>query len=172
MKCLLVVVLSTLLSYSSSAQDEFLSGELTIPTGWSNQVYLSVKNNYRTAGIIDASDIIAKTRADSVGRFFFPRSIFTKEEKIYELHLSESEEEVEMFISDFQAGGMGNNFLIFSSTNNSKIKIKHSEEGRVFGAIISDNKAANKWQQLNGARHDYLALSAENGENAKKTLSI
>lgn len=165
-KLVLAWSLALLMCFSSTAQETVLTGFISVPENWSTTLYLSVKNNYRTIDIVDASHIVASTQIDSSGNFSFPKSVFTDDERIYQLHISESENEIEVFISDFNEGGIGNNFLNLIADNKSKIRITPSKEGRIFGPIVSSNENTSSWQKLDQSQRNYIQKAYSNGDHA------
>lgn len=94
-------------------QDDFLSGTIQLPEGWNNVVYLSVKADYRSINIISEEDIVAQSQVDEYGHFSFPKKVFASSPKLYQLHVSENANEIEIFISDFNKKGIGYNFSLF-----------------------------------------------------------
>ncbi len=166
MKSILVWCIVLLIRFSGTAQEDLLSGCVSVPENWSTTLYLSVKNNYRKIDIVDASDIIASTRIDSSGNFSFPQSVFTNEERVYQLHLSELENEIEVFISDYSKGGIGKNFLNLTADNKSPVRITPSKEGKIFGPIVSTNENASSWQKLDFSQRKYAQKAYSNGGNA------
>lgn len=144
--------------FSGISQADGVSGRISLPEGWSNKVYLSVKTNYRTIDIIDRSDIIATTVADSLGNFAFSSKYLSRDERIYQIHVSPDPDEVEIFMSDYSENGFGRNFAVFVTDGKHPVAFTQSKSGKLFGPIQSF-KTASIWQQLESIHSEFASNS-------------
>jgi DNA-binding CsgD family transcriptional regulator len=150
--------------FSGISQVDGVSGKISLPKGWSNKVYLSVKTNYRTIDIIDRSDIIASTVADSLGNFAFDSKYLSSEERIYQIHVSPEPDEVEVFMSDHSKNGFGRNFAVFVTNGKHPVEFTPSKNGKLFGPIVAF-KTASAWQQLETIYSEFASNSYRDERN-------
>ncbi len=166
-----LVLLLGLLSNSIFGQFE-ISGYVNLPDGWHNEIYLSVIYDYREMTDVQKKQIIAAAPVnDSSGYFEFSEHLFVEKELIYRLHLTTDKEEVEVYLADFSKNGFGYNHIVFQAQKGDVVSIE-AGESRIFGDVVSENKAVQSWQLLNRVEQDYRSRIFELGDNQLGHLDV
>ncbi len=166
-----LVLLLGLLSNLIFGQSE-VSGYVNLPSGWHNEIYLSVIYDYREMTDVQKKQIIAIAPInDSTGYFEFSEHLFVEKELIYRLHLTTDKDEVEVYLADFSKNGFGYNHIVFQAKKGDEVFLEPAET-RVFGNVVSENDAAQSWQLLNDVEQDYRSRIFELGDDQLGHLDL
>ncbi|SFT16122.1 regulatory protein, luxR family [Zhouia amylolytica] len=143
---------------------------------WSDNVYLSIIEDYRQTSGVYTEQIIAKTKADSLGVFSFTGNQLSNENSIYKIHVDNCYENTE---TDNHFNGHCNNSkqILFIANNRDTIQLPFSFDNEMFCEIVSTNPKTESLLKIDSVvdemKYAYSRYSSEANRklNNKKWFS-
>ncbi|RNC86958.1 MAG: LuxR family transcriptional regulator [Winogradskyella sp.] len=113
---------------TKNEQSQSIKGKLQLDSIWEPVVYLSYISSFKDMYTMSNEIIIAETKVDSSGSFYFSTESFPKEDNLYRLHLSKKESPAASLI----IGGKEENHIFLIANKHSEIFIKNKIRDSLF----------------------------------------
>ena len=161
-------ILFLFISILCKAQYSF-SGEIN-PSEWDHSVYLSIVEDYRKLGGIYTNQVIAKTKADSLGFFKFTGNHLDKENRIYRIHIDKCTEEEQEF-KHFNGYCEESKELLFIGNNSDTLYLPFTQDNEIFCLIESNNPNADALTKIAALKNEMRFAYSEVKSEASKKLN-
>lgn len=141
------------------------------------EIYLSLIEDYRKLSGVYHEQIIAKTKADSLGNFSFAGTNLPNEHKIYRIH-ADTCKESDQNLSHVTGHCNNSEEIVFVANNTTTLSLPFSFEQEMFCKVISDNEKAQTFLKIDSLKNDMrYAFSNYRSEanrkvNTKKWFNI
>lgn len=143
-----------------------IQGYLNLPPEWGRTVYLSLVDDYRDMTTMLSSDLLGKTTLDSSGYFEFSKDYFNKETRLYRIHVSSEENDLEVYYADWSEDGVGYNYFIFEGNEQTQLTFTINETNELI--FNWDQSEEYPWIIMDNYKRDYFSELISSGESAKE----
>lgn len=140
------------------------------PENEDQTVYLSLVEDYRKLTGIYAEQIIATTKADSLGFFEFKGNMLDDANRIYRIHIDDCPTD-KLDFNHFNGHCSDSEALLFIANNKDTLKLPFSFGNQIFCKIESNNLRANAFLKIDSLKNDMRFAYSEFRSIANQKLN-